>query len=460
MMRSLTLKLTLAFLFVSVVGIGLVALFVRQRTQHEFDRFVLDRFQMDMVEEIGAFYQVNGGWGDLSAIIVRLPGRHAGQVQAGLAALTLADAQGTVIYGSRLYRPGQQLPEEALEVAAPVNVDGDTVGFVLFDATRAAQLALAESPESQFLENLNLAIVFGALGAISIALVLGVVLARTISRPVGEVTAATRIVAGGELGYQVPVRTSDELGQLAASFNQMSTDLAQANELRRQMTADIAHDLRTPLSVILGYLEGFSSNRLEATPEALGIVYGRAQLLQHLVEDLRTLALADAGELGLNRRPVEPRALLEHTALTYMVQAQEAGIALAVEADEGLPATQVDPERMAQVLGNLVSNALRYTPAGGQVTLSARQEAGALVLAVGDTGAGIEATDLPFVFDRFYRGEKSRPQSGESGLGLAIARSIVEAHGGAISVVVSAPGQGTTFTVRLPAGETAEPTKG
>jgi two-component system, OmpR family, sensor histidine kinase BaeS len=457
MKLSLTLKLTLAFLFVSIIGVVLTAVFVRQRAGSEFDRFVLDRYQLDLLDDLAQHYRQSGSWDDISAIIVRMPRRfgHGPEMAAGpemtmLAPVTLVDADGLVVYGGRQYRSGQQAPSAELNRAAPVDVDGETVGWVIFADLGNTSLVGTESPESVFLANLNRAVILGALGAILIALLLGIFLARTISGPVREVTDATRMVAGGELGFQVPVRTRDELGVLAASFNQMSTDLARANDLRRQMTADIAHDLRGPLSVILGYMEALSTKKLEPTPEALQVIYAKGRHLQHLIDDLRTLALADAGELSLTRRPVEPGALLEHAALAHLVEAQERGIDIRVKVGRDLPQIEADPERMAQVLGNLVGNALRHTPEGGQINLAAVGSDGSVLLQVSDTGAGIDAADMPHIFDRFYRGDRSRQQTGESGLGLAIARSLVEAHGGTIRAT-STVGVGSTFIITLPA---------
>ncbi|HEX6387369.1 MAG TPA: HAMP domain-containing sensor histidine kinase, partial [Anaerolineae bacterium] len=331
----------------------------------------------------------------------------------------------------------------------PIEVDGQVAGWVLFDEFGDGSPPSPNSPESQFLANVNQATILSALAAAVVALLLGIFLARTIARPVHELTTATQAIAQGELGYQVPIHTQDELGALATSFNQMSTDLARANQLRRQMTADIAHDLRTPTSVIMGYTEALSDGKLPGTPEIYQIMHKEVQHLGHLIEDLRVLSLADAGELPLAPQAVSPLALLEQAAAAHGVQAHKAGIRLTIEAAPDLPSIDVDPGRMAQVLGNLVSNALRHTPAGGQVTLSASQNHGHVLLKVRDTGAGIAAEDLPHIFRRFYRSDKSRSQNGESGLGLAIARSIVEAHGGTIAAE-STPGRGTTIIITLP----------
>jgi signal transduction histidine kinase len=240
------------------------------------------------------------------------------------------------------------------------------------------------------------------------------------------------------------------LGQLAQAFNQMSAAVARANQLRRQMTADIAHDLRTPLSVISGYLEAIRDGELAPTPTRLEAIYAEAQQLNRLVADLRTLSLADAGELSLNRQPVSVPELLARVATAYTHQAGQRQVSLSVQVAGDLPAINADPDRLVQVLGNLVSNALRYTLVGGQITLGAAQpQAGQVRLWVQDTGRGISAAELPHIFHRFYRTDKARQQTeGESGLGLAIAKAIVEAHGGTIAVE-SEPGQGTTFMILL-----------
>jgi len=213
------------------------------------------------------------------------------------------------------------------------------------------------------------------------------------------------------------------------------------------MTADIAHDLRTPLSVILGYSEALADGKLPGTPETFDAMYRQAQHLNRLIEDLRTLSLADAGQLSLVCRPVEPRGLLEHTALAYLPAAEAGGVSLVVE-EVDAPLIPVDLDRILQVLGNLVSNALRHTPHGGQVSLSAAQENGYVLLRVRDTGPGIPVEDLPHIFERFYRGDKTREANGASGLGLAIARSLVEAHNGRITA--ENVSDGAQFVISLP----------
>jgi len=328
-----------------------------------------------------------------------------------------------------------------------LEVDGQTVGWLLephspFQWER-------NTPQATFLRTLNRVVLFSAAGALVLALVLGGILARSLTRPLRELSAATQVVAQGELGYQVEVHSKDEIGQLAGSFNQMSADLARENQLRKQTTADIAHDLRTPLSVIMGYTEALSDDKIEGSPQVYATMHHVSQHLSHLIDDLRTLSLADAGELPINLQKTAPRVLLERTSATYASQAQSREVALRVKISPDLPEIEVDPERMAQVLSNLVSNALRYTSPGGWIELSASSEQDDVTIRVQDNGAGIAPEDLPKVFTRFYRGDKSRQQTGEAGLGLTIARSLVEAQGGCISVD-SSPAEGTTFTIRFP----------
>jgi signal transduction histidine kinase len=324
-------------------------------------------------------------------------------------------------------------------------VDGQAVGYAL---------AIGSAPpldprEERYLARTNQALFLAGLAATLVALLLGILLARSLTRPLGELTAAIRRMAGGQLEQQVRVRSSDEVGQLAVAFNQMSADLARSNQARRQMTADIAHDLRTPLTVIAGYAESLRDGVLKPTPDRFDVIYTETQHLQRLVEDLRILSLADAGELRLNRQPLMVDGLLLRVVSAYAQQANQAGIELQVDCPPDLPPVVADEERLAQALGNLVSNALRHTPDGGRITLGARRQADGLQLRVQDTGEGIPPEALPMIFERFYRVDAAR-QGSESGLGLAIVRSLVDAHGGSVQVE-SQMGRGACFMITLPA---------
>ncbi|MGH2484909.1 MAG: sensor histidine kinase [Ktedonobacterales bacterium] len=402
------------------------------------------------------YYGYHHSWDGVAAYVRSLSPRNQaggqpGQAQPGGQApgfvpFVLVDQQGRVVLSGPGHVLGAQLPASAYAHGTPVSVDGQVVGTVLTDGS-----APPLSPsDSRFLTSTERALILGGLTAILVALALGIVLARSLTRPVREITSALRAMAGGDLAQVVPVRSRDELGELSSAFNKMSADLALANNQRRQMTADIAHDLRTPVTVIGGYLEALRDGVLPPTPERFAILHAEAQHLQGLIEDLRTLSLADAGELALNPRPVASRGLLERITAAYQHQADQQSVALTVEAPDGAPPLVVDVARMVQVLSNLVGNALRYTPAGGAITLSAAALPDGTRLQVRDTGAGIAPETLPRIFDRFYRADAARSDGqGGSGLGLAIARALVEAHGGTITAQ-SEPGHGATFTIRLP----------
>jgi len=305
-------------------------------------------------------------------------------------------------------------------------------------------------PRTSFLTRFWRVLYWGAAGAVLLALALGVLFSRRLTRSLRELTVAAESMASGELQHSIPVRSNDEVGELTCAFNHMSADLTRAQQLRRQMTADVAHELRTPLSLVLGHAEALRDGVIPPSEETFGIIHDEAQRLARLVADLRTLSLSDAGELPLDRQPVSAGDLLAQTAAAFAAPAREQRVTLRTKADANLPEVLADADRIAQVLANLVSNALRYSPSGAEIVLSASCRGDAVRFAVDDNGPGIAPEDLPYVFERFYRSDKSRSRERDStGLGLAIARSIIEGHGGRLDVQ-STPGHGATFGFSLP----------
>ena len=451
--RSITIKLTLAFLFIGLTGSVLVAIFTWQRTQTAFNKFIIERNQQVLASNLLLYYQEKGSWdglavnpGFLGFFQVRSsePGR---DFVREWSRFLLTNADRKIVYSIRPEQIGQTLPIRELGDAVALAVDGKPVGYLLLESLPRERIP--NSPEEGFLHTVNRAAFLSALIATALALALGGVLAYTLTRTLRELTDATVEISKGKLGLQVKVRSKDELGKLASSFNQMSLDLERATSARRQMTADIAHDLRSPLSVIAGYTEALSDGKLPSSPEIYDILHQETRHLNRLVDDLRTLSLADAGELPLILLPTQPGLILERVAARHAVAAEQNTLTLRVEAAFGLPLVSVDVERMAQVFDNIILNAFRYTSPGGEIVLSAEAVNGQVMLRIRDNGSGISPADLPLIFDRFYRGDQARQGSGESGLGLAIAKSLVEAHHGRITVE-SAPGEGTTFSICLP----------
>jgi signal transduction histidine kinase len=291
---------------------------------------------------------------------------------------------------------------------------------------------------------------FSVVIAIAIVLVVAFIL-RGISRgvrlsvaPMGDLIDASERIEAGEVGTQVEVRGPREIRALGRAFNSMSSRLAEDTEERRRLLADVSHELRTPLTVIQGNVEAMIDGVYPADRQHLERLLAETRRLERLVEDLRTLSLADAGALALHRAPVDLAAVAADVVAGFEAQTSAAGVALVVEAAE-VPTLELDPLRVRQVIGNLVSNALRHTPTGGRVTVKVAAADGAVELTVTDTGTGMDAATAEHAFERFYRAG----DNAGAGLGLAIVRDLVRAHGGDVSLV-SEPGQGTTVRCTFP----------
>ena len=452
--RSLAVKLTLAFLLVGLTGSILVTVIIQRRTRTAFNNFIMTQEQQSLASNLESYYQTNGSWAgvatDINSLQVYIPPQPIGEhsfPRPG-SPITVVGTDRVIIYSSQLDEVGQKVGKGELNGAITLQANNQNIGWLVL--TPINRNFTPNTPESAFLRNVNSATFLSASVAVSLALILGGFLAFTMTRSLRDLTEATGEIARGRFGKQVKVRSKDEIGELATAFNQMSQDLEQATTARQQMTADIAHDLRSPLSVITGYAEALSDGKLPGNPEIFNILLQETKHLDHLVDDLRLLSLADTGELTLTLQLTSPSVLLARVAARHSVAADQHHLSMQINAGEDLPLVNVDVERMSQVLDNLVLNAFRYTPEGGKVILAAESSDGRVQITVTDTGRGIAPADLPHVFDRFYRGEKSRPHNGESGLGLAIAKSIVQAHGGKIDVA-SHLGQGAKFTITLTA---------
>lgn len=286
-------------------------------------------------------------------------------------------------------------------------------------------------------------------GVALLAVAVTLLATRRVLDPVSDITRAARRMGGGDLGERVSVGGPDEIATLAGAFNAMADSLETQDRLRKSMTGDIAHELRTPLSNIRGYLEAIQEGVVEPSPELIASIHEEALHLQRLVDELQDLALAEAGELQIDRRDVALDELLDRVVRAHRPRAEAAGVTLEALLTSGTRAS-VDPGRIRQVIGNLLDNALRHTGTGGRIVLELEDREGAVMIAVTDDGTGIAAEDLPHVFERLYRADRSRSrETGGSGLGLPIARELVRLHGGDITVE-SRAGEGARFVVELP----------
>jgi signal transduction histidine kinase len=445
---KLAQKLTLAFLLVSLVATGLAVASVGVTTSIGFNSFIVDQREAAFLALAKSYYQEHGTWQGLDEALrengLLPPDAKPGSKSPDPQPFALVDINREVIIPSGDYQAGTKIQKGILEKGIQIELGGLRVGTMLMNGQKITRSAI----EQKYIESVNRSLLVAALGGAMLALLIGFFLARSLTRPLRALNTATHQVASGKLEQKVPVTSKDEIGELAESFNQMSADLAKANRSRKQMTADIAHDLRNPLTVLGGYLESLKDGKLKPSTERYQTMQAEVTLLQKLVDDLRILSLADAGELMLHFQPVNPYEILARVRAAYMQQAQAKGVELEVITRDVVKDMELDPERLEQVLGNLVSNALRYTSEGGTIQLSASEGQTCVIIRVTDTGCGIHPSDLPYIFERSYRGDPSRSGE-ESGLGLAISRSIVELHGGKITVQ-SELGKGSEFQIQIP----------
>lgn len=449
-MRSLRARLTLTHALVAFVGVLLAAALMSAATRVAFDRLTNRRIQAEASEAAAVLaqaYQRRQGWDGAEALLRRRLAQSGPNDPLKRRRLQVYDAQGVLVFDTLrpIVRRVQPKPRNAVE--SPIVVDGQVVGAVVM----GGQIGEFTQAEASFLRLAAWSAVLGSGLAGLIALAVGRVISGRVTRPLGALRDAAQRLAGGARHQPLAIPHERELAELATSFNRMAGEIERQEQLRRQQVADIAHELRTPLSVLRLQIESIEDGVEQATPAALASLAEEVQLLSRLVDDLRLLSLADAGQLTLALDTVDAAEAIERTVQAAIPRARQQRIELRAEPVALALAAQADPQRLAQILGNLVENALRYTPAGGQVTLRAALDAqGAVVFEVADTGAGIAPAELAQIFERFYRADKARTRdTGGSGLGLAIARRLAELQGGRIWAS-SEPGQGARFYVALP----------
>ena len=449
---SLRVRLTLAFVAVSLVAVGVTALLINRSIASSFQRYaanVRERQQTAVAEQLSLTYAATGSF--------RLrrsgPGR-------GLPYLVL-DQAGEIVGGNLSLGVSDRPLDFARWRQIPIDVGGRTVATAYFAdvGTRGlprevlAQLRLAED---SFLREIGIALLLALLAGAAAAVAMAVYLARQTTRPVRTLRESAEAIAQGDLSRRTGIERTDDIGALARSFDQMSETLERNEESRRQLFADIAHELRTPLAVIRSTVQALGDGVYKPSAAHVETVIGRVDMLTQLINDIRDLSLAEVGQLRLEPTSVSVRALLEAVRERHTPQAVERELALHAENSAGNVELQVDRRRIDQALDNLLRNALTHTPGGGVILIRAsrttdEQGQAWVSLDVVDSGPGFGPDELPRVFDRFYRADDSRSRAqGGTGLGLAIVRGIAQAHGGEAIAYNNADRPGATVGLRLP----------
>lgn len=459
--NHLWFKLTGAFaLVISISVLGTVIL-TRQGAATQFAHFMVNGHMVRpawLLPNLVDHYQQHQGWtnlqltldqivrvssdGTMSGMVGSMMGMFDNRVQViDARGIVVADTAGTI---------GKPMIDTELVQRWPIMVDNIQVGTLLVEGSMMGHPHL---DDALLLSGITRAVLVAGLIAGLVAVLMAGLLVRQITRPLANLNQASSRIAAGDLAVRVPVQSHDELGALAVTFNQMAGSLQTQETLRRNLMADIAHELRTPLAAIQGTVEALQDGIFLPTAENLGVIHEEIMLINRLVEDLRTLANAEAGNLILDCTPLDLRDLAQRQVATFQYRALGQQINLTLVADEELLLIHGDEQRLSQVLANLLDNALRHTPTDGCVYVRVSKVNAGVQLAVIDNGEGIPRADLPYIFERFYRTDRSRSRkTGGSGLGLAIARQLVEAHGGQIWANSPPSGQvhGAEFRLFLP----------
>ncbi|MBM3143505.1 MAG: HAMP domain-containing protein [Chloroflexi bacterium] len=462
------LRLILSFSLIVLITIVSLVIIVRSNTARTVRAYMFRGGMAgveSLVSELEEYYRENRTWQGSETLFHDRIGVGTGGPGMGMRSgwgmnademmgqhLLLADVDGAVILDTQESYPTGQMEQGEWENAIPLEVDGRKVGYLLAEGG----IPFTRENEQALLARLDRAALSAVLIAGGVSLVLALLLSYSLLRPIHDLTQAAGRMAEGDLSQRVQVRGENQLATLGTAFNRMAASLQQAGERRRSLTADIAHELRTPLAVQRAHLEALQDGIYDLTPENLVPIEEQNRALTRLVEDLRMLALADSGLLTLERTPTDFSALLERMIAHFAPQAGARGVELILHPMAAPVTVNIDPQRVEQILNNLLSNALRYTPEGGMISVQCTVSGelnfdNYVLLTVRDSGPGIPEESLPHIFDRFYKADRSRSpvEGGGTGLGLSIARKIAQAHGGDITAS-NHPDGGATFTLELP----------
>jgi signal transduction histidine kinase len=450
MWNSLRLRLILMFMLVVMVAVGTVALVASQATANDLRVYNQTKNDQQIISTLLTAYHQHQSQQALQTLTEQLA--HSSHQR-----IILLNHQRRVITDSDRKLIGQVIPFPTTtgtstfpssHPSSPLYISTD---IQLLGQGSPATTITTSSPEVSFLTSVNHSLWLAVLIAGLIALLLALVFASTLLKPLHILKAVAGRMEQGDLSQRVSIKARGEIGALAHAFNTMADSLSRAEQARRNLVSDVAHELRTPLMNIRGYLELLQDQVLEPTPETLASLYEETSLLSRLVADLQDLSLAEAGQLRLAHQPVSLEEVISQAAQMIQPHLAQKHLTLHIHISPDLAYVEADQERVAQILRNLLSNAIMHTPSHGEITVVVGASESMVEISVQDTGAGIAPEHLPYLFERFYRVDSSRTRAtGGTGLGLAIVKQMVQAHGGQITVA-SQPGKGTCFTFTLPA---------
>jgi signal transduction histidine kinase len=450
---SMRWRLLGSFALVIVIALGTIAVVTRYTTQQEVQRFLGFGGQVgleNLANRLETYYDQNGSWSGIESPQATMHGRGFGQrgmSNVGIGNHILIDTFGIIRYSPRENEIGSQVSSQQIDQSIELVVSGDIVGYLL---PEGGIPTLPDNFEDLLIERVNRATVLAALISGGIAIVLSLILATLILRPVRGLTEAAKKMSAGDLSQRVNIHGKGELAALGQTFNRMAQSLQEAEVRRRALTADIAHELRNPLAVQRAHLEAIKDGIYPMSSENLDPVMKQNQQLTRLVEDLRTLALVDAGSLELNKRVINLIDVCQDTITRFEPQAISKKIRIKMNCQANQILLNADKERLQQILDNLMQNAIRYTPEDGEISLGLVIQTKLAKLNVHNTGPQLTQEALNHLFERFYRAEKARDRaSGGTGLGLAIARQLAEAHGGSLTGS-NHPDGGVVFTLTFP----------
>ncbi len=439
MFNSLRLKLLASFFLIIAIAVGTIAYIASNSAINQFDRYI-SRDQAERYQRLALtfsnYYRHMGSWEEVSDLTAKVSEMYSERI-------VLTDPSGVVIGDTATKLNGEKIGSDWSSKTVTINLGDFAIGKIYIKTQQRSPL------QKTFINSVNRSVLTGGIIAGIVGIILAVLFSRNILKPIRELTKATKEMQQGELDQRVDISSGGEIGKLGESFNELARRLKEQKTLREEMVSDVAHELRNPLSNIQGYLEGLKEGMVEPTKRVFESLHQQSLVLNRLVNDLRDVNQAKAGKLNLDKKQVVLEDIISRETKALKTKAEEDRVELSQDLN-GPNLLKADPERISQVVRNLLDNAITHTPEGGEIEVKTSNSSEEAITTVSDDGSGIPEDDLPYIFDRFYRVDKSRSRgTGGTGLGLTIAKEIVEAHDGRITAG-STEGDGSTFKFTLP----------